>query len=82
MMSRKDGFRVEWSAEDGYVGKGRPQEFYVGEDDIDGSDTDTDLEKLLEDMVRDEFENRVSPSVHNTDEFMAWARAVAERKRA
>jgi len=33
-------------------------------------------------MVRDEFENRVSPSVHNTDEFMAWARAVAERKRA
>ncbi len=77
-MKRRGGFEITWSAEDGYVGKGRPQTFTVDPSDIEGFVTDDELEKLLDDMVQDEFANRVSPSVHNTSEFLAWAREIID----
>jgi hypothetical protein len=80
-VKRGSGFRVEWSAEDGYVGKGRPQELYVAESDVEDCATDEELERLLDDMVRDDFDNKVSPSVRNSDEFIAWARGVIEARR-
>lgn len=75
-MSKRTGFEVVWSAEDGYVGKGRPQSFYIEPSDIEGYETDEELEKLLDDMARDDFENRVSYSVHNSEDFIAWAREI------
>lgn len=79
-MSKRDGFEVVWSAEDGYVGKGRPQTFSITEDDIAGCVDAADLESLLDEMMQDEFAARVSPSAHNAEDFVAWALGVIDKR--
>ncbi len=76
----KNSFKVIWSVDDGYVGKDRPHSLDIEPSDIEDDMTDDDLERLLDDSVRDAFEREISATARNADEFLEWARGIRDSK--
>jgi len=59
--------KVHWEVEDGYVGKSRPQETHI--DDEEWQDTPPeDREEFIEECVREDFDNRIGFAVYRTSE--------------
>jgi hypothetical protein len=76
-MARKKAevFTVNWEAADGYVGPARPQSFDISVDEIDKDDSEEALRELFDDLLRNDFEERVRPETDDLDRFLEWAKA-------
>lgn len=75
-------FQVNWESEDGYVTGARPQYCSIGEDDIKDDMTDEEIEQVLEDIVQQDFDEKVSFHVKNRGKFISWAKGVVEERKA
>ena len=65
---------VRWQAEDGYCGGSRPQYVTIYESDIEDDMTDDDLERLLDDVVQDDFNQKVSYCIKNREQVLKQMR--------
>ncbi len=74
----KNTFTVRYEIEDGYMGGSRPQSFRVDEGDINPEMTDVQIEQMLDDMTQEDMLQKVSPNIHNRNEFMDWAKRVVK----
>lgn len=52
--------RITWEVEDGYVDKARPQYTEVSDEELAECKTDAERAALIEDCVREDFEQRIS----------------------
>jgi hypothetical protein len=71
-----------WSADDGYLGKDRPQYLDITEDEIADCETKEDVLTLLADMVKEDFDQRVGPEWDGSEEakiLQAWERIKGGR---
>ena len=73
-------FKVKYQVHDGYVGKSRPLYFYISESDIEDDMDDSDITGLFDEMVNNDFENRIFPEGENIAEFMEWAYKIQESR--
>jgi hypothetical protein len=73
-----DSFKIKWEAADGYVGKSRPQSFSISAEDVRFSGSLEQAVKLMEDMLFDDFQQKITPEVLNEDDFSEWARAILD----
>lgn len=69
--------KVTWEVGDGYVGKSRPQSFYIDAADFD-HDSPKDIEMGLCDYVDEEARNTLSFDCSNPEEVIA---AIIEHQR-
>lgn len=51
---------IIWEAEDGYVGKSRPQETRIPRRDWDDCETQAEKDALIEEYVEEDFRNKIS----------------------
>jgi hypothetical protein len=65
---------VRWQTEDGYCGGSRPQYVTIDSSEIESHMSDDALERLLEDIVQDDFEQRVSFCINNREHVLKWMR--------
>jgi len=65
---------VRWQTEDGYCGGSRPQYITIASSEIESHMSDDDLERFLEDIVQDDFEQRVSFCIRNREQVLMWMR--------
>lgn len=56
----------KWQASDGYIGGHRPQLCRIDLDELAECETEKEVEDLVEVAVRDDFEQKVSPSWNDT----------------
>jgi hypothetical protein len=57
-----DKIEVEWKVADGYAGKDRPQSTEIDHRDILMCDSEDDVRRLVEDSIRDDFEQKIFAS--------------------
>lgn len=69
------GVVIKWEVEDGYVGGARPQETEIDIDDFIHDDED-DLEQILDDVVGDDFETKITYSISNMNEVIAAIKQI------
>jgi hypothetical protein len=74
-------FTVTWQAEDGYAGGARPHGFNIDKDEVDGMD-EKELRKYFRDEIQNAFNETVSPSCDQEDEFVTWAKGVQEKEQS
>lgn len=55
--------KIRWEVEDGYVGKSRPQQTVIPDDEIAQCNTPEERERLIEDYVREDFQNKISYTI-------------------
>lgn len=72
----KHGFEVTWEAKDGYVSEGRPQHITIDRDEIDPDMTEAQLRTIFFDTVQADFEQTVSWSTDDEEDFVEWAKEV------
>lgn len=70
--------QVTWQAEDGYAGGARPQHAEVYLDNFEAGMSDEEIEKIIDDIVQEDFQQRVTPSVRRSDMVAAIAAIRAE----
>lgn len=51
---------ITWQIEDGYMGRSRPQHTSVDDDDILSYDTVDEAMEMIDQAVRDDFEQKIS----------------------
>lgn len=78
---REGEFKVIYEVDDGYAGGSAPQSFLMSLDDIDAGMTDEQLLTALYDAAHDDMLQKVSTSINNAGEFVAWAREQINRKK-
>ena len=79
--AREGEFKVTYEVDDGYTGGSCPQSFVMSLDDIDPGMTDEQLLMLLYDAATEDMQQKVSASVSNANEFVAWARERINRNK-
>ena len=52
--------RVTWQIDDGYAGPSRPQHVEVDDEELAECETDEERERLIEDTVQEDFNQKVS----------------------
>lgn len=52
--------RIQWDIEDGYAGKNRPHFVEVPDDEIEECETAEEEEKLIEEYVQNDFDQKIS----------------------
>jgi hypothetical protein len=72
-------FRITWEVDDGYVGKSRPQQCFIEENDIEEDMTEEDLRELFSTVIQDSFEQKVNPVSDDESEFLEWAKTIQEK---
>lgn len=76
--------KVKWSVDDGYIGN-RPHSMNVNMGDFYHCDTAQEVEDELEELVRQEFENRISLLIADraaiVEQVIAWKRAESDDER-
>jgi hypothetical protein len=72
----KNDFECRYELEDGYVGKSRPQTFYILESDLEDGMTDADLDNLFHEMAEEHRNREIGIAEQNVSEFKAWAREM------
>ncbi len=70
---------ITWTVEDGYVGH-RPFKVKVDIDEFQHCESAGDIEQLLNDIVRDEFEQKVSWSICNEHDLIGHIRNLKDGK--
>lgn len=70
-----DKFKVKYQVADGYAGGARPQSFTVGTGWIEDDMTDQDLANALDELIQEDFEQRISWSGINYDDVLEWAKS-------
>ena len=63
--------KVIWEVEDGYVGKSRPQEIIIPDDEIydwEGKISEEEKQKLIEDCVQEDFNQKISWAIVRIEE--------------
>ena len=79
MREYEGNFEVIWESDDGYCGASRPHSLFISPDEIEDCDDDEpSLERLLEDRIENDFQEKVHPYATNRDEFIAWAKSIQE----
>lgn len=73
-----DKFKVEWEVEDGYVGKSRPQSFFICSEDIPINISESELESLFEELLYEDFQRKIEPVSDCLNEFISWAQNIIE----
>lgn len=53
---------VIWEVEDGYVGKSAPHEVEIPDDEIEECEGTEEIEELIEDYVKEDFDQTVTYS--------------------
>jgi hypothetical protein len=71
---KREGFKVAWQIDDGYIGKDRPHSFYVAADDLDDDMSEEEIRKTFSDMLQEEFESNASPTTEDEEAFVEWAK--------
>jgi len=51
--------QVTWEVYDGYAGPSRPQTTVIDDDELAECETEEDREKLINDCIQDDFEERI-----------------------
>ena len=62
--------RITWEVEDGYVGKSRPQHYTLTPFEVEEyneCEDDEDRQDLLNQIVQDEFDNKIYPCIQGVD---------------
>lgn len=52
--------KVIWEVEDGYIGRSRPHEVEIDDDELSECETDEERQDLIEVYVQDDFDNKIS----------------------
>lgn len=60
--------KVTWEVEDGYVGKDRPQETTVPDDELAECETEEQKQALIEQYVQDAFEVEITWAITSTED--------------
>jgi len=68
---------VRWEVADGYVGAGRTQETEIDDDSIAECESQEEFNRLIEECVQEDFEQRVSWEV---DPWPEWPRHSPENE--
>lgn len=71
-------FEATWEAADGYVGKSRPQYVTFHGGMLDPDMTEQELRNLFNETIEEDFEQTVSWSSEDEDEFVKWAQERIE----
>ncbi len=71
-------FKVNYEVDDGYVGN-RPHKFTIDEDAIETEATEEELRELYDELVYEDFQQRITPYGENVEEFIAWAKEVQKK---
>jgi hypothetical protein len=73
-------FTAKWQVDDGYAGGARPQSTGISEDDILDCESIDDAMTEIENIIREDFLNRISWGFSNYDRVKAWAEQVLANK--
>jgi hypothetical protein len=68
--------KVTWEVEDGFMGGSRPQVVEVPDDDIRECETLDEALDVVNEYVREDFENNVSAGIRRWDEMKAEVEAL------
>jgi len=79
-MSEK--FKARYQVNDGYAGPARPQHFTIDSGDLNEDMSDEDLKTFYEEMVEEDFSQRITPYAERTTEFVVWAREQLTKREA
>jgi hypothetical protein len=52
--------KVIWEVDDGYVGKDRPQTLIIPDEDLADCETEEERYTLIDDLVQEEFDRKIS----------------------
>jgi hypothetical protein len=66
-MTRKKDFTFTWEVQDGYCGGSAPQYTSLDPDDLDREASKAEISEWIEDTIREDFEQIVSPGYKNED---------------
>lgn len=64
-----DTIEIQYEADDGYVGKSRPQSFTFFLSDLEYCDTVEEAMKIIDDATQEDFEQKISWYIRNHDEI-------------
>jgi 23S rRNA U2552 (ribose-2'-O)-methylase RlmE/FtsJ len=77
-----DKIEVTWEVADGYAGRTRPQRTKISHSDILDCESEEDVRTCVEDSIREDFEQKISPdfgeSVYS-EALELWREAQAEK---
>jgi len=71
--------KISWGIDDGYVGKSRPQTTYIDDDELKECDDFTEAMNLIENSVKDDFEQKVGFNINEIDEIEEKVRSLFEK---
>ena len=78
-MKNRNKFQAIYTIDDGYCGN-RPQYLNIDESEIDPGMSESDLNDLLDELMREDFDVRISMYAQNRDEFIRWAKEIINRE--
>lgn len=64
--------KIIWEVEDGYVGPSRPQRTEIYLSDFEDDMTDTDIENMIYDAVKEDFEQKISYFIQNMSDVVEY----------
>jgi len=59
--------RITWEVDDGYAGGSRPQNTDINDDELLDYETDEEKEQFINDVIQEEFEQRITWYVTRRD---------------
>lgn len=75
-----DNFTARYELEDGYVGRGRTQNFRITADEIIPDMTEDDLERLFYERAEEHRDQNIGIAPINYDDFLVWAKGIQARE--
>lgn len=77
-MEKKKKITVKWQVCDGFCGGERVYSFHINEDDLYGLTTRREIEREIEQLVEQDFLDKVSYDIVDFDEILDKAEALAK----
>ena len=74
-------FKGIYKVDDGYAGGSRPRYFDIEDFEIEDDMSDGDLEELYENIMIEDFEDKIHPYGQNVQEFIQWAKEQIAKDR-
>jgi len=75
-----DKFKLRYEIEDGYVGGSRPQYVDIYAEDFEDDMDEEDIREMIEDLAHEDMIERVSATVNNLGEAVAWVSEILNRE--
>lgn len=60
--------KITWEVEDGYIGKSRPQQTEIPDDELDECETQELKEELIREYIQEDFQQNISWSETSREE--------------